>query len=154
MNPRTDPLIFALKHLHVAWDADLETDADKLRRDVSLKQGNVAVPPASGEVVKMFFDNSPAGDLPNEMERRMLELTHPGWPEDLCLVWQGIVYFGAGDVAGAGACARHGLERDPQCLLARQLVSLLCAPRPVRCEFGRDPRDAPDVPEIVAPLAG
>lgn len=150
MSLQQTPLIFALKHLYVQWeDADVASPS-KFRLSASLMQAERRIPPASDAMVDGFLKDDCCVVVPHGVELRLLEMCFPAWPKDVALAFHGISTFGAGEVANAKACAHLVLKMHRECNLARQLVSLLAAKSEVRCPFGSDANDAPDVAAIVS----
>jgi len=144
MAARQVPLIFALKHLHLAWDSDNPAGSARLM------QGDREIPPAPEARVRTFLSRSvPAGKPTEALELAMLELMLPGLPTEVRLSFDGISKFGARRLDDATRCAYQALHLNENCALARQLLSLLLAKNEVRVPFGGGPADAPDVPNIV-----
>ena len=144
------PLAFALKHLHVERDDASAGSSLPGEASIRLMQGERAIPPAGDRIVKEFLDEECDGTLPSQMDQTMLEMMFPVWPQHVRVTFHGISTFGAGVNHNAKACAQHALRSDSNCVLARQLVSLLRAKTEVRCPFGANASDAPNVPEIIA----
>jgi hypothetical protein len=150
MSVQRSPLIFALKHLHIEWDDREVNSPSQFRRSVSLMQGKKRIPAAAGAKIDALLKEECQGALPQGVELKLLQLSCPGWPQDVVIAFHGISNFGAGAIEIAKASAQHVLKAHRDCLLARQLVSLLTAQSEVRCPLGADAGNAPDVPGITA----
>lgn len=149
MSAHTLPLIFALKHLHVCWHDENLSCPKVFSRDARLMQGTREIPAADDAEVEMLLGENLSGSLPQGVELQMLTMECDGWPEDVAFSFAGISAFGAKDVARAKVCAKHVLTLNRDCTLARQLVKLIAASVEVRCPFGVDAGDAPDVVGIL-----
>jgi hypothetical protein len=144
------PLIFALKHLHVAWRADNVGSPEEFSRTAQLMQGGHAIPAAGDAAVESLLGEGVLASLPQGAELQLLTMACEGWPTDAAYSFAGISAFGAKDVTRAKACAKHALTLNRDCTLARQLLRLIAAKSDVRCPFGADASRAPDVAAILA----
>lgn len=135
--------VAALFHLRMEWD-------DKTPAEARLMQGQREIPPASeGSVASFLTRIRPTGNLPDEFEQEMLDRMLPSLPAEVKLSWDGIVKFGARRLDDSARGAYEALKLNRNCLLARQLLSLLLAKTDIRKPFGAAAEDAPDVVGII-----
>lgn len=144
------PLIFAMKHLQIVLDDSLKPSPHDFSKFARLKQGEREIPAASDADFDAFSKEVCEGSLPEGVELQMLTMACGGWPEDAALAFAGISAFGAKQVGRAKACAHRALTLNPNCTLARQLVKMLSAKNELRCPFGVDAAQAPDVVAILS----
>lgn len=144
------PLVSALKHLHIRFRQDLLTSPTEFSRFASLMQGEREIAPANDSDVNSLVQERATASLPDGTELKMLQMSLPGWPEAGLFAVAGITAFGAKNLNQAKACASHALSLNRDSRLARQLVKLLLAKTDLRCPFGVDAANAPDVPTILA----
>ena len=135
------PLIFALKHIRLEWDSDNPVSA-------RLMQDDREIPPATRARVQTFLSQAvPVGKLPEDFELQMLDMMLAGLPREAKLSFDGVSKFGAKRTDDAARCAYEALRLSEDCVLARQLLSLLLVGSEVRSPFGSG--SVPDVPDII-----
>lgn len=150
MSEQTLPLVFALKHLRIVYHDDELGSPAEFSQSARLLQGTREIPMANDAGIDRTLGDKSPGALPTGVELQILQMSCPGWPEDVVFAFEGITAFGAMDLNRAKACAKHALSNNRDCRLARQLVKLLSAKTDVRCPFGVNVTKAPDVPRILA----
>lgn len=139
---------YSLNHLHVCFPKDLAASPGKLSKFARLMQRDQQLPATSADQVGAFLEEALRA-TPDATVMRNLRENLPRWPEDMRLGYAGAVAFGLRQFAKARVSVQQALRCNRQCLLARQVLRLLGAKKDVRCPYGTDPDQVPDVIAIL-----